>query len=67
MPDNADRFLRHVKKRTTPADFFAGVSVAVCAMGDSNYEQFCEVGKLFDKNFERLGGQRLLKRCRKRR
>lgn len=61
-PDNADKFFRLVKRRTTPP-IFAGVPFAVCALGDSNYDQFCEVGRQFDQNLERLGGVRALKRC----
>uniref|UniRef100_A0A7S4BGC7 Methionine synthase reductase n=1 Tax=Chrysotila carterae TaxID=13221 RepID=A0A7S4BGC7_CHRCT len=61
-PDNAEKFLRYIKRRTTP-NIFEGVPFAVCALGDSNYELFCEVGKLFDQHIERLGGKRFLKRC----
>ena len=61
-PDNADRFYRYVKRKTTPA-ILAKSHFAVCAMGDQNYELFCEVGKQFDQHFERLGGTRFLKRC----
>ena len=61
-PDNADRFLRYVRRRTTP-QIFERVSFTVAAMGDSNYEQFCEVGKQFDAAAERLGGKRILKRA----
>eukprot|EP00965_Chrysotila_dentata_P154280 5098968-Pleurochrysis_carterae.AAC.1 len=41
-PDNAEKFLRYIKRRTTP-NIFEGVPFAVCALGDSNYELFCEV------------------------
>jgi len=61
-PDNADKFYRFAKKRSTPP-VFKGVPFAVCALGDSNYEQFCEVGRQFDQHLERLGGNRFLKRC----
>uniref|UniRef100_A0A7S0Q5Y7 Methionine synthase reductase n=1 Tax=Coccolithus braarudii TaxID=221442 RepID=A0A7S0Q5Y7_9EUKA len=61
-PDNAEKFLRYVKKRTTPK-VFASSPFCVCALGDSNYELFCEIGKLFDTHLERLGGKRFLKRC----
>jgi NADPH-ferrihemoprotein reductase len=61
-PDNADKFFRLVKRRTTPP-IFAEVPFAVCALGDSNYDQFCEIGRQFDQHLERLGGVRLLKRC----
>ena len=61
-PESAERFWRLIKKRTTP-QMFEKTQFAVCAMGDSNYEQFCETGKQFDKHYERLGGTRFLKRC----
>ena len=61
-PDNADKFYRYCKRKTTPP-VFANVPFAVVSLGDSNYEQFCEVGRQFDKHLERLGGARALKRC----
>jgi len=60
-PDNADKFFRLCKRRTT-ASIFAGVPFAVCALGDSNYDAFCETGRMFDHHIERLGGVRILKR-----
>ena len=61
-PDNADRFCRYVKRPKTPS-VFATTRFTVCALGDSNYELFCETGKQLDKHIERLGGERFLKRC----
>ena len=61
-PDNGDKFFRQCKRKTT-SQFLTSSRFAVCALGDSNYDAFCAVGKEFDKHFERLGGQRLLKRC----
>ena len=61
-PDNADKFYRYCKRKTTPP-VFTNVPFAVVSLGDSNYEQFCEVGRQFDKHLERLGGARALKRC----
>uniref|UniRef100_A0A7S2DTY9 Methionine synthase reductase n=1 Tax=Haptolina brevifila TaxID=156173 RepID=A0A7S2DTY9_9EUKA len=61
-PDNGDKFHRYCKRKTTPA-FLSATRFTVLALGDSNYEAFCAVGKEFDKHFERLGGQRFLKRC----
>ena len=61
-PENAEKFHRFMKKKTSPSVFTA-TRFAVCALGDSNYEEFCAIGKDFDKHFERLGGTRFLKRC----
>lgn len=60
-PDNADKFHRYCKRKTTP-QFLSSSRFAVLALGDSNYEAFCQVGKEFDKFFENVGGQRFLKR-----
>ena len=61
-PDNADKFLRYVKRRGTP-NVFSNTQYAIFGLGDSNYEQFCAVPKLFDEHLQRLGGTSMLKRC----
>ena len=61
-PDNADGFLRYCKRRSTPS-VFTKTKYAIFGLGDSNYEAFCEVPKLFDEHLLRLGGTKLLKRC----
>ena len=60
-PDNGDKFYRLVKRKTT-GQILANTNFTVCSLGDSNYDAFCAVGKEFDKHFERLGGNRILKR-----
>jgi sulfite reductase alpha subunit-like flavoprotein len=60
-PDNGDKFFRYCKRKTTPP-FLSHAHYTVCSLGDSNYDAFCAVGKDFDKNFDKLGGKRLLKR-----
>lgn len=35
-----------------------GVKFSVCALGDTSYEQFCLIGKEFDQQLEKLGGER---------
>lgn len=40
----------------------AGVKFSVCALGDTSYEQFCEIGKQFDTRLEKLGAERIAPR-----
>lgn len=40
----------------------AGVKFSVCGLGDTSYEQFCEIGKQFDARLEKLGGERVAPR-----
>jgi sulfite reductase (NADPH) flavoprotein alpha-component len=47
------------------ADFARGladVRYSVCALGDTNYSQFCQCGKEFDAHLEKLGAKRVLPR-----
>ncbi|MGJ8694920.1 MAG: diflavin oxidoreductase [Verrucomicrobiaceae bacterium] len=39
-----------------------GSSFSVCALGDTSYEKFCEIGKIFDSRLENLGAKRLTAR-----
>jgi sulfite reductase alpha subunit-like flavoprotein len=59
-PENASRFVRTIKRKTTSSDSFRNVSFAVLGLGDTNYDQFCAVGKLLDKKISELGGARLV-------
>ena len=40
----------------------AGVKFSVCALGDTSYEKFCEIGKQFDARLEKLGATRVTPR-----
>jgi len=40
-----------------------GVKFSVCALGDTSYEKFCEIGKQFDARLEALGAQRIADRA----
>ena len=57
-PENADRLIRFVKRKTTPTSTFENVKYAVLALGDTNYDQFCATGKILDKHIGMLGGHR---------
>ena len=61
-PDNADKFFRYVKRPSTPK-IFTKTQYAIFGLGDSNYEAFCHVPKVFDEHIQRLGGTPMLKRC----
>lgn len=39
-----------------------GVKFSVCALGDTSYEKFCEIGKQFDARLETLGAKRIADR-----
>ena len=39
-----------------------GLNFAVLGLGDSSYEQFCQMGKDFDRRLEELGGTRVVER-----
>ena len=46
----------------SPAGSLSGVHYSVCALGDTSYELFCESGKEWDEQFEKLGATRLVDR-----
>lgn len=59
-PDNADKFWRIIKKRSIAKDTFQSSSFCVLALGDTNYDKFCYMGKSIDKRMKELGGHRFL-------
>lgn len=40
-----------------------GLRFAVCGLGDTSYEKFCEIGKQFDARLEQMGGKRVAPRA----
>ena len=59
-PDNAEKFWRIIKKRSMPKDTFQQLPFCVLALGDTNYDKFCYMGKSIDKRMTGLGGYRFL-------
>ena len=60
-PCNASKLWRLIKKRTTSEHLFKNVKFATLALGNSNYDKFCNFGKNINKRLEELGGERVLK------
>ena len=59
-PENASRFTRFVKRKTSVASQpLKHVAYAVLGLGDTNYDQFCNTGKVLDKKMAELGGTRI--------
>ncbi len=56
-PDNAQAFWNYLSADTAPP--LAHLSYSVLALGDTNYAAFCQVGKICDERFEKLGARRV--------
>lgn len=59
-PDNAKALHAALGEAATPQ--LSGVRFSVCALGDTNYTQFCQCGKDFDARLEQLGATRVAPR-----
>ncbi|CAG5118819.1 unnamed protein product [Candidula unifasciata] len=57
-PDNAQKFLRRLRKRTLSRDYLAHLHYALLGLGDSNYSNFCRCARDLDSRLEELGAQR---------
>ena len=60
MPDNAIDLWEAANGDSPPS--MAGTNFAVCALGDTSYEFFCQSGKDWDGRFEELGATRIIDR-----
>jgi sulfite reductase alpha subunit-like flavoprotein len=58
-PENANRFVRLISRKGTPDTTFQHVAFAVLGLGDTNYDQFCNTGRILDKKITALGGTRV--------
>ena len=59
-PESARRFYRALFSASAPR--LDRLSFAVCGLGDSSYEHFCQTGKDMDRRLEELGATRFLER-----
>ena len=60
QPDNAEELWKFANSEA--ATRLEGTHFAVCALGDTSYELFCESGKEWDGLFEKLGATRIVER-----
>jgi len=59
-PDNATAFWQWLRADAAPR--LDALHFSVLALGDTNYEHFCQFGKLVDARLEALGAKRVLAR-----
>ena len=60
-PSNAIDLVEGLKSDGVPHDF-SGIQYSVMALGDTNYELFCQCGKDFDTLLEKYGAKRFVAR-----
>ena len=57
-PDTMCKFMRRLKKKTLPGTHLQNLHYALLALGDTNYTNFCNNGKVLDKRLLELGAQK---------
>lgn len=58
-PETSESFYKAFMNEQTD---LKGVKFSVCALGDSSYDKFCQIGIEFDTRFETLGAERVAAR-----
>jgi len=59
-PDSCNDFYRWLISEERNEGELNNMQYAVFALGDSQYQYFCQIGKIFDQTLEKLGGVRLM-------
>jgi sulfite reductase (NADPH) flavoprotein alpha-component len=59
-PSNAEDAYDLIMSDEAPS--MADIAFSVCGLGDTEYDQFCQCAKDFDRRFGELGGQRMARR-----
>ncbi|MBS2212827.1 flavodoxin domain-containing protein [Carboxylicivirga mesophila] len=60
LPPNARKFFTLLQHEEMP--MLPNLQYAVCALGDSSYDNFCGAGKTIEKQLQKLGAQAIMSR-----
>jgi sulfite reductase alpha subunit-like flavoprotein len=61
-PNNADKFIRWIKRKTHTEDTLSNVRFTVLGLGDSNYTKYQYIPRQLDEYFGKLGAKRFFKK-----